>query len=547
MNTYNIKGEVKNDADTLDIYSRDASIFRIVPKEVIVPKSIDDIKKVVANIIQKRKDGDKNVSLTARSAGTDMSGGPLTDSIVISFTEYINKIKEVGDDYAIAEGGCYYRDFEKETLKKNLIFPSYPASRDLCTVGGIFNNNSGGEKSLRYGKTEKYAHSVKMICGDGNEYEFREYVGGELDDLLTNDKSYYGDLHRNIFKLINDNYDVIQKAKPNVTKNSAGYYLWDTYNKEKHSLNLTKIICGAQGTLGLTTEIRLDLVKNTEFSKMLVVMVKKVSDIPAVVTAVSPHNPESFELYDDHTFKIAMRYLPDIIKRLGGNIFGLVVSFLPEFWMILTGGVPKIISLAEFTGSSQKEVDDMVANANKSILALNNHTIKTRIIETKKEEQKYWVFRRESFNLLRSKVKDVRTAPFIEDVVIHRDDFPTFLPRFEKILDDAKLVYTIAGHVGDGDLHVIPLMDFKKDETVETIRIVSKQVYDLIREYHGSITGEHNDGLIRTPFLNEMFDKNVLNMFQEVKNIFDPENIFNPGKKVGMTWDEAIRHIDRSK
>jgi FAD/FMN-containing dehydrogenase len=540
-------GEVKKDKATLDTYSRDASIFRIVPSEVVIPKNIEDVKKVIRSVIAKRDAGDTKISVTARSAGTDMSGGPLSDSIIISFTEHINKIKKVTDEYAIVESGCYYRDFEKETLKLGKILPSYPASRELCAIGGIFNNNSGGEKSLRYGETIDYVESVKMICSDGNEYEFREYTGDDLDNLLENDTTFYGDLHRAIYKLVTDNYDAILAAKPNVTKNSSGYFLWHVYNKQKHSLNLAKIICGGQGTLGITTDIKLKLVNNPTYSKMMVVMVKKVSDIPSIVNAVNPHNPESFELYDDHTFKIAMKYLPDITKRLGGSLITLGFKFLPEFWMILTGGVPKIISLAEFTGNSQQEVDDMAHKAFLDIQKLDKEGIRARVIETESEAKKYWVFRRESFNLLRSKLKGVRTTPFIEDVVIHKDDFPTFLPEFEKILDDSKLLYTIAGHVGDGNLHVIPLMDLKKDETIEKIKNVSFQVYDLVRKYRGSITGEHNDGLIRTPFLNEMYSQNILNLFQKVKNIFDPKNIFNPGKKVGTNWETAIKYIDRTR
>src|SRR3989344_4469679 len=150
-----IKGEVAVDVEALEKYSRDASLFQIKPEVVVFPKDVADIKALVKFAAQGNSPQNP-ISLTARSAGTDMTGGPLSNSIVVEVTRYLNHIKEIGSDYAVTEPGVYYRDFEKETLKHNLIFPSYPASRELCAMGGIFNNNAGGEKSLKYGKTEKY-------------------------------------------------------------------------------------------------------------------------------------------------------------------------------------------------------------------------------------------------------------------------------------------------------------------------------------------------------------------------------------------------------
>src|SRR5581483_2334025 len=148
-----IKGDVLSDPQTIEQYSHDASIFEIKPQVVVFPKDTEDLKNLVKFVNQ-----EKGLSLTARSAGTDMGGGSINDSIIVAFGKYFNHIKSVDEKskYAVAEPGVFYRDFEKETLKKGLIFPSYPASREICAIGGIVNNNSGGEKSLAYGKTENY-------------------------------------------------------------------------------------------------------------------------------------------------------------------------------------------------------------------------------------------------------------------------------------------------------------------------------------------------------------------------------------------------------
>lgn len=555
MNSMLFKFRIKSDDKSLEKYSTDASIFRIVPRGVFVPKDREELLDFVREVIDaKNYKQSSDISITSRAAGTCMSGGSLTQEYMISFTENLNNIKsfDIENKQVVVESGMYYRDFEKETLKHGLFLPSYPASRELCAIGGMIGNNSAGEKTLKYGKTSKYVEEIEMICADGNIYNFKKFEGEELNNILENDKTFFGDLHRKIFRLIKENKKEIENNKPKVTKNSSGYYLWDVYDEKNHSMNLAKLIVGSQGTLGVMTQIKLKLVEHTEESKMAVVFLKDLEDMPMVVEKIKYLCPDSFEVFDDHTFKIAMKFLPQMMKRLGGNIFGLIKLFWPEMKIVMSGHVPKIVMLVEFV-EKDKQVLKAKINSLENIFEevkkdpQLNYRIKAHIVKTKKEAKKYWIFRRESFNLLRSKLKDERTVPFIEDVVVKSDDLPTFLPKFEKILDDEKLTYTIAGHVGDGNIHVIPLMKLKDEKSINEIEEISHKVYELVREYHGSLSGEHNDGLIRAPFLNYMFTDKMIGLFKEVKNIFDPQNIFNPNKKIGVTWGYAKERIDRRK
>jgi FAD/FMN-containing dehydrogenase len=543
------------DTTTREQNSVDASIFHIVPRGIFVPETRRDVLDFVRRVIgEKKRDPNSTISLTSRAAGTCMSGGSLTDEYMISFTENLNKIIEINkvDKTVAVEPGCFYRDLEKETLRYNLIYPSYPASRELCAVGGIVGNNAAGEKTFKYGKTEDYIKEIEMICADGNSYEFKEFAGIELDNILQNDRTFFGDLHRKILQLVKDNEKIIEQNKPTVTKNSSGYYLWKVYDKERHSMNLSKLICGSQGTLGVMTEVKLKLVSTTPHSQMAVVFLKNIQDMPLIVDALAPYKPESFEVFDDHTFKIAMKFLPDLVKRLGGSLFSLGLLFWPEAKMVLTGSIPKIVMLIEFAEESSEILDKKISKVQTIFDYIQNHRIlknriKTHIVKSEKEAKKYWIFRRESFNLLRSKLPDVRTVPFIEDVVVPANKLSDFLPRFEKILDEEKLVYTIAGHVGDGNIHVIPLMKLREEKKVDHVKSISDKVYKLVQEFHGSLSGEHNDGLVRAPFLHYMFSAEMLNLFKEVKNIFDPLNIFNPNKKIGIDWQYAQSKIDRRK
>lgn len=532
------EGEILQDSETLKKYSRDASIFEITPDTIIYPKDKEDLKKIV-NFVTENKPANPNLSITARSAGTDMTGGAINDSIILDFTKYFNRILEVGADYAITEPGVYYRDFEKATLEKNMIMPSFPASKSICAMGGIIANNSGGEKSLSYGKTEKYLEEVSAVLSDGNEYHFKPLNEQELKQKMGL-QNFEGDIYRRIFALVNDNYEAIKKAKPNVTKNSAGYYLWNIWDKT--TFDLTKLLVGSQGTLGLFTKGKFKLEKTTTHSKMLVIFLKNLQPLGELVNTLMQFHPETLETFDDNTFKLAIKFLPAMIKKMKGNIFTLGWKFLPEIFMTLTHGVPKLIIIAEFTGDDEQTLAQL---ANSAQLAIKEQfKLKTHITKNTQESEKYWTFRHESFNLLREKIKNLKTAPFIDDFIVHPHDLPEFLPRLDKIFAKyPSLIYTIAGHAGDANFHIIPLMDLSKEKEREIIPSLSQEVYDLVLEYQGSITAEHNDGLIRGPYLKQMYGTKIFDLFKQVKQIFDPLNIFNPHKKTDATQAYLENHI----
>lgn len=537
-----IKGDVTEDPALLDVASRDASIFYVRPQLIVSPKDVADLQALVKYIAEKKSAGE-DTALTARAAGTDMSGGPLTEHIVVDFLKYFNHVKEIKESIGVTEPGVYYRDFEKETLKQDLIFPSYPASRELCTVGGIVANNAGGEKTLTYGKTDRYVESVRMVLDDGNEYVFHALTRDELEDKKSHD-TREGKLYRDMHALIENNYDRIKAARPNVSKNSAGYALWDVYDREHGTFDLTKVITGSQGTLGLMTEITLKLVHPKKHARMLVMMLgeKDMPQLGALINQVLSFSPESLESYDDHTFKIAMKAFPMIAKRLKGNMIGLGLKFLPEFWAALTGGVPKLVLLAEFTADSVEEALAKAYNTQKSIEPFD---VSARVIESAEEAEKYWVVRRESFNILRQRVKGMRTVPFIDDTIVKPEDLPQFLPRLYEILDAyPQLTYTIAGHMGDANFHIIPLVDMHESHAKDMLFEVLDKVDKLVLEYHGSYTAEHNDGLLRTPYLKEMFGAEVVDLFDQTEKIFDSRGIFNPGKKTGSSLAYIKEHVD---
>jgi len=533
------EGEVSTDEGVLAVASEDTSIFHIEPSCVVYPKHVQDVQALVRFASEYPE-----VTLTARAAGTDMSGGPLTDSVVVSMTEHFDKVLAVTKEYAVTQPGVFYRDFDTETLKKGVILPSYTASRELNTVGGMVANNSAGEKSLTYGKTEKWVRALQVVLSDGNQYEFRKLSRAELEAKKVQD-DFEGALYRKIEKLILDNKKLIAEEKPTVSKNSAGYSVWNVWDEEEDTFDLTQLIVGSQGTLGLITEITFDLVEPKKHARMMVMFLRKrhMKELGQMVNTVLAEKPESFESYDDKTFGIMLRIFPKLLKKLGGNPFKVLFDFLPEVKMILTGGIPKLVLMAEFVGDTEEEVIAAAKKAEEAVRA--EYKVSTHVTKTQKEGEKFWTIRRESFKLLRENVHGKHTAPFIDDISVRPERLPEFLPKLYAIMADYKLIFTIAGHIGDGNFHIIPLMDFSRPDFTKIVRELSERVYSLVGEYDGSITGEHNDGLIRTPYLDQMFSVPMLGVFEDIKEVFDPKNIFNPHKKVDGDMDLLLRSIKK--
>lgn len=537
-----VKGEVWDDNETRKNYSHDASLFEVWPELIIWPKDADDVSALVKFVAEKKSQDPQKyagLSVTARAAGSCMSGGSLSESIVLDFTKHMNKF-EVNAEKAEAwvEPGVFYRDFEPETLKHNLILPCYTASKNLCALGGMIGNNCAGEKTLRYGKMENFVEEFEVVLSDGSLKTFKPLPRPEALKK-AHDHSHEGAIYERMMRLVDQNRDQILEAKPKVSKNSAGYYLWNI----EHSgfFDLTKILVGSQGTLGIITKAKIRLEKVKPKTKMLVIFMKNLEGLGELVNTILSYKPESIESYDDSTMKLAVRFFPEMFALMKSRLIKILWHFLPEAFMAVTGGMPKLVLLAEFAGTDAEEILTNLKRLQDDVLKMG---FKARIAKDGSDAEKYWTIRRESFNLLRKHIRGKRTAPFVDDICVEPKYLPEFLPKLRRILDDSKLIYTIAGHAGNGNFHIIPLMNMQDHKNRALIPFLSDKIYDLVKEYRGSITAEHNDGIVRTPYLHKMFSPEILKLFAETKKIFDPLNIFNPGKKVPVLQKDGAGSVE---
>ena len=306
-------------------------------------------------------------------------------------------------------------------------------------------------------------------------------------------------------------------------------------------IDLSQLVVGAQGTLGIVTSAEMRLVNVKKHSALLVLFLSDLKNLAQIVGEATKVEPETVEAYDDKTIMLAVRFWAGFIKKLGfWGALKLGIQFIPEFKMMI-GGMPKLVLLVECAGDHQDEVMARLALLKRNLGSYKE--VHTRLVKDKAGAEKYWTIRRDSFALLREHFHGKRTAPFIDDVIVPPQHLPEFIPAIRAILEKHKLSYNIHGHAGNGNFHIIPLIDTDARLSNQMILDVSEEVYSLVIKLGGSITAEHNDGIIRTPYLADMFGPEMTALFAEVKKIFDPQNIFNPGKKVGLTKADIGKYL----
>jgi FAD/FMN-containing dehydrogenase len=532
------EGDLLADAHTRRKYSHDASIYELIPDVVAHPKSADDIKRLVS-FVAEHKPLYPALSIAPRGAGTDMSGGAISNSILVEMTTHFNKIQEVSNDMLHVQPGVYMRDVDPLLAKNHVMLGCVPASRALCTLGGMVGNNSGGEQSLRYGNTERFVKELKVVFADGNEYVVKPLTKRELD-IKINQDTFEGQLYRRVYELIEDNYDVIHNARPKVNKNSMGYNLWSVWDRATGIFDMTHLITGSQGTLGIVTDIKFRVIPQPRHTGLLVLYLPNTKQLGDLIKSVMSHRPATFEGFDDITFELGIRYFNVFRKQLGAKEWLRQQASLLSSVAQFKGHLPNMVLMVEFEGNTPEEVRSKIEALRSD---LTGFKVKTEIAGDEESSTKFWQIRRASLSLLRQRVKDKYASPFIDDLTVQPKYLPEFLPELRKIIRKYKLPATIAGHFGDGNFHIIPLMSIEGTADQAKLEPTMREVVPLVLKYNGTLAGEHNDGMVRGPWLSAVFGEEVYQIFRQTKEIFDPMYIFNPHKKTDASWDFSMQHI----
>lgn len=520
-----IDGEVLADDKSLSIYSHDDSIFEVLPEVVVKPKGLEDLQKLIDFVNIKKGEG-RQISLTPRNSGSCMSGGSLNQHIIVDMGPHFSGVDDIDHLNHVSVGaGTLFRDIEKKADEKNLMFGAYTSSKDFCGIGGMLGNNASGEKSIRFGATTDNVNKMHVVLADGNEYTFGPLNRQQLEDKCQQ-QDHEGYLYRTIRGLLEDNKQLLKERRPNVRKNAAGYDLWRIWDSDRKVFNLAHLFVGSQGTLGITKGANIKLVHKPEHTKMLVIGIDDLHQLSKAIQVVLNHNPEGLEVYDKHTYELAEKFMPTDAKA-AASAKGMEMVLIAQF------GEPSLHRTEHVTNAA---LGDLVKNK-----------IPAHQVTSDEEKEAHWNIRRASFHLLKDHAKkNMRAAPFLEDSVVNISHFSEYVAALQAILDDYKLIYTYHGHIGDGNLRLIPLMNFEDPDNPRLIMEIADRVYDLILAFDGTFSADHNDGLIKTPYLKRMYGDEVMDLFEKVKHTFDPQNIFNPGKKVGADMGYSEAHISRS-
>ncbi len=510
-----LEGDISSDRDDLKTHSRDASVFIVNPTVVVYPKNISDIQKVI------KLANEKNYIVSVRAGGTCMSGGSLTTDIILNMTRYMNRIVvNVEQQTAEVEMGAMYRDLESASLKHNLILGSYTSSKDTCGVGGMIGNNASGEKSVRHGATIDQVLGLEVVLADGTIIHT-----GVMEQTSVGSLTKLKLLEHEVMPVYDSVIDELKVAIGEVPKVASGYRLERI--KQDGKFDLTKLFVGAQGTLGVITKAVLRLVPMPTYTRLLVVSVDSFEELPYILETIMKHNPEGVETFDKNTFNRAKNLLEH--ETVVSQQF-----FDPQTTLVV---------LAQFSQNTQEETDAVAYDCEQS---LKKHPVRVSFVTDKDVQDSIWKIRRSSFSVMRDYNKPGHHAvPCIEDIIVPIKNFNVLVPELKKILDVYNIEYGFHGHIGDGSLRIIPIFDFSKENTVETIISFTKEVITLVKRLHGNMSADHSDGIIRTPFVKGFYGDKIYEAFARIKLIFDPKGILNRGKKVGGTEETIRKYIVR--
>lgn len=536
------RGTMSSDAKVLDKHSTDESIFCVRPQVVIVPKNRRDVE-IAATVIARETKRFSSLSLTPRAAGTGLSGGSLTDSFMIDLCPHMHAIGEVivkKDSITFScEPGAMWRDVEKKLKKYGAYIPSYTSSKDICSIGGSIANNAAGPDSLRYGHCADWVDSLDMVLVDGHTYTVKPLSLREYK-LLVKEKHEYARIAREIFALIEANEMEIVAGKPPTPKNTAGYALWrvfsdgvENFKKGKGTFDLTRLICGSQGTIGIIVGLSMRAIPIQKDTTLLAIPVFDLQDAATVILKAIKFNPISVEIYDAMTFDMALKNPAFFKARLSGvTYYRTMLSMYSLFHVRYARKTPEftiLVSLDKETAakSTPAELGEAMSGGN----------TKARVVTSPTETEMHLQIRRASYTLSKLIDPTKRPAAFLEDMTVPPEAMGKFFTEIKALLKEFNVTSAVHGHGANGHFHFYPLLDFTNPTTPLLVERMAERFYSTAIKYKGSICGEHNDGIMRTPFLNKMFTPRMLQIFKEAERICDPDDIFNPGKKVNPRFD----------
>jgi len=507
-----LQEKVSWDVVTLQMYSTAACVYEATPLAVVIPESIGDIIATV-NICSKY-----NVPILPRGAGSSLSGNSVGEAVILDLTHHFKDIVDIDDRHAKVDVGVVLNNLQAKENERGLKFAPDPSSGNVCVIGGMLGNNSGGPHTLKHGNMYNHVQEVKIVLANGKIFNARNIQLSEINRLDDFHKLYY----QKAKALLEQYSKEILDGKPYTSKNASGYQVWDILT-DTH-LNMASLMVGSEGTFGVFTDAVLKLVPIVPHRGILSLYFTDISKMGVAVQHLRNLNASAIEFVDQSFIKLALTYRPELKK------------FLPDH--------VKYLLYVEFESEDEKEIHNFFKNAEDIICKKENLAELGSYSTDEKEIETIMRVRKAATVILNKIQSKEKPAPFVEDAAIHPKVFPQFLTELSTLLDTYTFNYVVFGHAGDGNLHLRPLISFKDEKLFAEADDLMTKFVDLVVKYKGSLSAEHGDGRLRTSFLPKTFP-NLIPLFKALKNLFDPEGIMNPNIMIQngeKKWNENLRY-----
>ncbi len=511
-------GEVMVSPDVRRYFSTDTSILELTPAIVEYPRNENDIRKTARFTWQLAERG-RIIPITARGAGTDQSGGALGRGIMMIFPAHMNKVLELDtrSGQVTVEPGLNYAKLQQTLHTHGRFLPPFPASIEYSTIGGAIANNASGEKTVKYGSTRNFVDGLRVVLANGEVIETVRLSKRELSKKMGL-STFEGEIYRALDALIEENHDLIKSLELAVSKNSAGYDLASIKRKDG-SFDLTPLIVGSQGTLGIISEAVLATEPYNPSTTLIAAFVDDLTQAREVVAELRKQNqgPCAIEVVD--------QYLLSFVNSQNPNQLRGIIE--PPF--------PKLVMLIEFDDNSDKVQKKNVKRATKLLDKLG---IKNRVETEAHKKEELWKIRHGAAAVMSYSQGNTRAVPLIEDGIVPIEHFEEYLDKVYSIFERNNLQAAIWGHAGDANLHMQPFLDLSQLGDRQKVFRLLDDYYNMVIELGGSTSGEHNDGRVRAPYLEKLYGPDAYQLFRKVKTIFDPYGTLNPGVKLDATLDD---------
>ncbi len=502
----NIEGDVLSDRHSLGMYATDASVYQIRPIVIVMPRHEEDVKVALKAA---RAHG---ITVLPRGGGTSLAGQTVGHSMILDFSKYMNQVLELNESerWVRVQPGMVL-DVLNDYLKPyRLHFAPDPATSSRANVGGMVGNNSSGTKSILYGKTVDHVLEAQVMLADETPLHFREVTMEEYaEKAKQTDRE--GEIYRGFESIVRSNIEEIKNRFPKVMRRVGGYNLDEFVGVE--NLNLSKLICGSEGTLAVTTELKLNLVPLPKYKSVCVAHFDKLLDAVGAVEPILNFNPAAVEILDETVVRLSRENL--ITQRS--------CHFIQ--------GDPAAILIIEFYSEDEQEVLDRPRQMISKLKELRLGYAWPLFPEGP-DYTDVWIIRKKGLGLMLGLKGSKKPLPFIEDAGIPTKVLHEYIDRVLQICAKHETEVAMYAHVSVGVIHVRPILDLRQEEDILRFDKIAKETFELVMEYGGSWSGEHGDGLVRSAFNEQFFGSQVYGALKEVKQLFDPENRMNPGKIV---------------